>query len=283
MPAITALAKAGFEIPLVVTAPPARRSRRGKATPTPVGQAAQTLGLTVSHSIADVADGDVAADCVMVVAFGQLISADLLARLPMLNLHFSMLPRWRGAAPVERALLAGDTHVGVCLMEIETKLDTGPVYWYEQVEVNASATATELRAKLADVGAQRLVSSLQEGLDRPTPQQGDPTYAKKLTRTDRQLQWDMPASQLERVVRVGQAWTTIAGNELKIHEAQVRPMAECESVPASAEAGSLWVDAVRCGEDALVLVTVQPSGRSAMAAADWLRGARLAPGAVLGT
>ncbi len=279
---LMALAEAGFEIPLVVTAPPARRSRRGKPTPTPVGQAAQTLGLTVSHSIADVIDDDVAVDCVMVVAFGQLISTDLLAQVPMLNLHFSLLPRWRGAAPVERALLAGDTHIGVCLMKIEPELDTGPVYWCEQLEVDHYATATKLRAELADVGAQRLVSSLQAGLDQPTSQQGEPTYAKKLTRLDRHLQWDMPASQLERVVRVGQAWTTIAESELKIHEAVVRSTAECEAMPATAEPGSLWGRAVRCSDDALVLVTVQPAGRSAMAAKDWLRGARLASGVVLG-
>ena len=294
VPALTALVEAGFEVPLVVTAPPARRSRRAKPTPTPVALAAQELGLKVSHEIAAVL-GDASApdhiapdyvvpDCVVVVAFGQLISAELLTQLPMLNLHFSLLPQWRGAAPVERALLAGDTHVGVCLMQIEPSLDTGPVYWREQIEVASQATATELRSELATIGARRLVQSLQSGLGEPTPQQGEPTYAKKLTQADHQLLWHLSATQLERVVRVGQAWTSVAGNVLKVHEARVRQGGQLpnDAAPNDAAPGSLWGQIVRCGEDALELVRVQPAGKAPMAAADWLRGARLEPGIVLG-
>ncbi len=275
--------ESGIEIPLVVTAPPARRSRRAKPTPTPVAQAAEDLGLPVSHAIEDVAGSGVEADCVVVVAFGQLISTELLAQVPMLNLHFSLLPRWRGAAPVERALLAGDTHVGVCLMQIEPTLDTGPVYWCEQIEIGSDASATGLRAELATIGAQRLVQSLWQGLDEPMPQEGEPTYAKKLTRQDHCLQWEMPAVQLARVVRVGQAWTTVGGDVLKVHQAQVRPASECEPVPSDAKPGQLWDNFVRCGEDCLELVEIQPAGRVAMAAPDWLRGARLESGTVLGT
>lgn len=318
VPALTALVEAGFKVPLVVTAPPARRSRRAKSTPTPVGMAAEKLGLKVSHSITDVADGAVAVDCVVVVAFGQLISADLLARIPMLNLHFSLLPRWRGAAPVERALLAGDTDLGVCLMRIEPALDTGPLYWCEQIAAGNvctgdSSTAAELRAELAGIGARRLVRSLQEGLGEPTPQQGEPTYAKKLTREDRQLRWELPAEQLARVVRIGGAWTTLEGSVLKVHEVRIGPQLQSASPqgaklagaspvsvsmnvpvnvpPRDAAVGTLWGDAVRCGiggteegeqMDTLVLVTVQQAGRGSMPASEWLRGARLAPGVMLG-
>lgn len=272
--------EAGFEVPLVVTAPPARRARRAKPTPTPVGLAAERLGLRTGHSIADVAGacGGTPPDCVVVVAFGRMIPADLLARVPMLNLHFSALPRWRGAAPVERALLAGDATVGVSLMAIEPTLDTGPVYWCETTAVGDRATAAEVRAELAQLGAAALVRSLRSGLGEPVPQQGEPTYAHKLNRDDRRLAWDADGAQLARVVRVGGAWTMTAGGMLKVLDAVAVATSACEAMPPDAAAGSLWGDAVRCGVGALRLLTVQPAGRAAMAASDWLRGARLEPG-----
>ena len=203
--ALQALAEAEFEIPVVVTGAPRRRSRRGSDTPSPVAAAAQELDLPVSHNPADLSS--CGADCAVVVAYGQLIGEELLAATPMLNLHFSLLPRWRGAAPVERALLAGDDHTGVSLMALEATLDTGPVYWRHEVPIGPADTAAELRNRLAQEGAQHLAGSLTTGLGTPRPQSGEPTYARKLTPADRQIDWSQPAALIDRQIRVGGAWT----------------------------------------------------------------------------
>ncbi|WP_419946222.1 methionyl-tRNA formyltransferase [Candidatus Poriferisodalis sp.] len=218
VPALRALAGAEFEIPVVVTGTPRRRSRRGSETPSPVGAAAADLGLKVSHDPADLAG--CGADCAVVVAFGQLIAAEMLAVTPMLNLHFSLLPRWRGAAPVERALLAGDSRTGVSLMALEPTLDTGPVYWQHEVTIGPADTAAGLRERLASEGATCLAASLAEGLPAPQPQEGTPTYARKLTPEDRRIDWSQPAAFIDRQIRVGGAWTTLKGQRFIIRAAR---------------------------------------------------------------
>ena len=269
MPALQALAGAGFEIPVVVTGAPRRRSRRGSDAPSPVAAAAQELGLPVSHDPSDLAGCN--ADCAVVVAYGQLIVEDLLAATPMLNLHFSLLPRWRGAAPVERALLARDDRTGVSLMALEATLDTGPVYWRHEVLIGPDETAAELRHRLAHDGAQRLAESLTGGLGTPRPQSGEPTYARKLTPADRQIDWSRPAAFIDRQIRVGGAWTTLDGERFIIRVAAVQPG------EAVAPPGTLVDDAVATGDGLILLRTVQPAGRAALDAQDWLRGARLPP------
>ena len=274
MPALQALAEAGFEIPVVVTGAPRRRSRRGSDTPSPVAAAAEGLSLPVSHDPADLAGCD--ADCAVVVAYGKLIGEDLLAVMPMLNLHFSLLPRWRGAAPVERALLAGDDRTGVSLMALEATLDSGPVYWRHEVPIGPADTAAELRSRLAQEGAQHLAGSLAGGLGTPQSQSGEPTYARKLTPADRQIDWSQPAARIHRKIRVGGAWTMLDGERFIIRVAAV------QSGEAVASAGTLVDDAVATGDGLILLHTVQPSGRAALDAQDWLRGARLPAGARFG-
>ena len=274
VPALHALVEAGFEIPVVVTGAPRRRSRRGSDTPSPVAAAARELGLPVSHGPADLAG--CRADCAIVVAYGQLIGEDLLAATPMLNLHFSLLPRWRGAAPVERALLAGDDRTGVSLMALEPTLDTGPVYWRQEVSIGPADTAADLRQRLAHDGAQHLASSLAAGLGTPRPQSGEPTYARKLTPADRQIDWSQPAALIDRQIRVGGAWTTLDGERFIIREAT-----PSEDTLGTAQ-GTLVDDAVATGDGLILLRSVQPSGRAALDAQDWLRGARLQAGARFG-
>lgn len=269
VPALQALAEAEFEIPVVVTGAPRRRSRRGSDTPSPVAAGAEELGLPVSHNPADLSG--CGADCAVVVAYGQLIGEELLAATPMLNLHFSLLPRWRGAAPVERALLAGDDRTGVSLMALEATLDTGPVYWRHEVPIGPADTAAELRNRLAQEGAQHLAGSLAGGLGTPQSQSGEPTYARKLTPADRQIDWSQPAAHIDRQIRVGGAWTTLDGDRFIIREAT--PMSGEAEVPP----GTLVDDAVATGDGLVLLRTVQPSGRAALDAQDWLRGARLLP------
>src|SRR5690606_10623910 len=121
----------------------------------------------------------------------------------MVNLHFSLLPRWRGAAPVERALLAGDEETGVCVMELEAGLDTGPVHACERVAIGPEETADELRSRLVAIGTDLLVRLLTTGLGTPVPQEGEPTYAAKIEPEELRLDWTRPAVELGRVVRVG--------------------------------------------------------------------------------
>lgn len=296
VPVLRALVEAGFEIPVVVTGAPRRRSRRGSDTASPVAAAAAAFDLAVSHEPADLAGCD--ADCAVVVAYGQLIGEDLLAVTPMLNLHFSALPRWRGAAPVERALLAGDDRTGVSLMALEESLDTGPVYWRHEMPIGPTDTASQLRSRLADDGAQRLVISLREGLGTPESQQGEPSYARKLTTADRRIGWSQPASSIDRQVRVGGAWTTLDGGRLVVRQATPlaaaraasgagRPLLRGATEPGRSAAddaspGTLAGDTVVTGDGLLRLDVVQPAGRAALDAQSWLRGARLPSGARFG-
>jgi methionyl-tRNA formyltransferase len=244
-----------------------------------VKAAATELGLPVTHTVEDVAGHD--AELGVVVAFGRLIKPLVLARLPMVNVHFSLLPRWRGAAPVERAILAGDAVTGVCLMRVEEGLDTGGVYRREEVEIGPDETADQLRARLADVGAKLLVDELAHGLvdrmDQAEPQVGEPTYAAKIEPAELHLDWSRPAVELHRVVRLGRAWTTWKGKRLLVLEA--RPVA----APTTGEPGSLDGDLIATGAGSLQLVRVQPEGKGALSADAWRRGARPGPADRLGS
>ncbi len=245
--------------------PPATRRGRGTATsPTAVARAAAELGLPTTSDIAEVKAAG--AELGVVVAYGRIIKPDILAALPMVNIHFSLLPRWRGAAPVERAIRAGDEVTGVCLMDVEEGLDTGAVYRRREVPIGPHETAAELTSRLAAIGAQLLVTALDEGLGTPVPQEGEPTYAAKIEVEDLHLDWNRSALDLHGVVRVGRAWTTWNGRRLLVLDASP---AEAPDGPPGAVSGGV----VATGAGGLRLMTVQPEGKRAMPAADWLRGA----------
>jgi methionyl-tRNA formyltransferase len=230
----------------------------------------------------------VGAELAVVVAFGRIIPAPLLDQLPMVNLHFSLLPRWRGAAPVERALLAGDPETGVCLMKIDEGLDTGPVYARLVVPIGDDDDLITLRDHLVDAGCTLLVAGLADGvsgLPVPEPQSGVPTIAAKLTPADLELHWDQGATQLDRVVRLGRAWTTFRGKRLGILKAM--PVAGADDGVGGAVGGdppgTLTGTVVHTGDGGLRLDVVQPESRSPMAAEDWVRGARVSVGERFGT
>lgn len=277
VPALQALIASDIDVAAVVTGPPRRRGRGAGPTPTPVAECAAASGIPVHHGL-DALDGlDV--DLGVVVAFGTILPAALLARLPMVNLHFSLLPRWRGAAPVERAILAGDQRTGVCVMQVEEGLDTGGVLASTVVDIAADAHADALASRLAEVGATLLVDTLGGPLPAPVPQEGDTVYAAKLTPGDLVLDWSEPPDVLERRVRVGGAWTTARGDRLRVNGA--RPVRDVESLAP----GELAVDGrvlVGCRGGALELVEVVPAGRAAQSASDWARGWRPHPGERLG-
>jgi methionyl-tRNA formyltransferase len=263
-------------VALVVTRPDKRRGRQEAPRPSPVKATAVELGLPVSTRAEDALT--VGAELGVVVAYGRIIKNEVLERLPLVNAHFSLLPRWRGAAPVERAILAGDTVTGVCLMAIDEGLDTGPVYRCEQVEIGPEQTAAELRTDLTSLGAGMLVTALADGLGTPVPQDGTPTYAQKIEPADLFLDWEKPAVELHRVVRLGRAWTTWRGRRLLVLAARVS-----EPSPGALAPGQLQGDLVVTGAGGLRLVTVQPEGRGPMSAADWVRGARPHPDESLGS
>ncbi len=259
---------------LVVTRPDRRRGRGGALVPSPVKQVALAEAIPVTERVDDVIGAGV--DLAVVVAFGRLIKPHVLERVPMVNVHFSLLPRWRGAAPVERAILAGDTETGVCLMAVDEGLDTGPVYRCQRVAIGHEETAEDLRERLAGIGARLLVEELEVGLGRPTPQEGDATYAAKLEPGELRLDWSRSAEELQRVVRLGRAWTTFRGRRLRVLRAKV-----VEDGPLQRVLDGLVVGT---GDGrGLELVEVQAEGRAATPASEWLRGARAAASERLGT
>lgn len=274
VPPLRALPDAGFDVALVITRPDTRRGRGGRSTPSPVKQAALDLGLAVAHEPEDALA--VEADLGVVVAYGRIIRPAVLDSLPMVNLHFSLLPRWRGAAPVERAVLAGDERSGVCVMAVEEGLDTGGIYAQTVVGIRRESTADALRQQLVTVGTPLLVNTLLAGLAEPRPQSGEVTYADKLTADDLRLDWERPAVELHRIVRVGGAWTTFRGRRLKVQSAEV------SEGDGSGRPGELDGNQVVTGAGMLGLLSVQPEGRSAMPFDTWANGARLGPGDRLG-
>jgi len=276
---LQALVAARHDIAFVVTQPDRRRSRGKGSDPSPVRRAADELGLPVLTPVKarEIVD-DVRASGAqlgVVVAFGQLLPVALLEALPLgfVNLHFSLLPRWRGAAPVERAMLAGDTETGVCLMELEAGLDTGPVYASTRVPIGERETAGELRARLVDVGTELLVDHLPDvGASPPAPQVGEPTYAEKLTVEEFELDPARPAPELDRLVRAGNprpgAWMRVGGRRVKVW--RTHPAPASSGAPGAISAGGALVTA----HGLLALDEVQPEGKRVMSGAAWRAGLR---------
>jgi methionyl-tRNA formyltransferase len=281
VPPLRALVEAGHDVALCVTRPDRRRGRGGRTTPSPVKEAATELGLTVSHDMDDLMAADV--ELAVVVAYGRIIPRRLLEQVSMVNLHFSLLPRWRGAAPVERAILAGDRETGVCLMKVEEGLDTGPVYAVRTVPLDDDVTLEALRRQLVTVASALVVDALAagvSGLPDPEPQQGEVTTADKITKEDLHLRWTAPALHLRRVVRLGRAWTTFRGKRLTVLDIAPGPSRpDTERHPPGALDGPV----VATGDGTLVLRQVQPESRSPMSAEEWLRGVRPTVGELLGT
>jgi len=263
----------GIVVDLVVTAEPKRRGRGSILMKTPVHEFAESQGIAVIHDLEAVlpmVETRGGQWLGVVVAYGRLIPRSLLARLPLVNLHFSLLPRWRGAAPVERAILAGDTEVGVCVMRIVEALDEGDVF--ARVAIPAgNDDAEDLRDRLSVIGTRELHRLLDGGWGIPTPQSGESTYARKITKDERRIAWNESADHIVRVTRIGGAYTEIRQQRVKIAKAHG---AEIEL--ASWTSGEVrLVDrqvVVAGGSGHVVLDLVQPAGRAVMSALDWWNG-----------
>ena len=271
---LRALHAAGFEIVLAVTGPDRRRGRRGAPEPSPVSRAAAELGAAVAHDPGEAAA--TGADGAVVVAYRQLVGPDVLDVLPALNVHFSLLPRWRGAAPMERAILAGDETTGVSVMALERTLDTGPLYSTVSTPIGADETLAALRDRLVALSCPLLVDLLRNGPSAPVSQEGEVTWADKITDEDLRLDWDRPATESQRQVRLGRAWTTLEGERFRVLEATVVP-------GHTGPPGVLEGLVVGTGSGGLLLDVVQAAGRRALPAGEWRRGARLPATVSFGT
>ncbi len=270
VPSLRALVESGHDVEVVVTRPDRKRGRGGELSPSPVKSCALELGLPVRHRLSDVEEFDVQRG--VVVAYGRLIPAELLERVPMLNVHFSLLPRWRGAAPVERAILAGDRETGVSIMTLDADLDTGPVHLEARVEIG-DKTLSSLLDELAALGARALVEVLgsERLLTQPRAQSGDVTYAAKLEKGEFRLDPSASAAHLLRIIRLGRAFMTVGNRRLLVESAS-----PCDGVGVSPGTIERRDSQVLLGtaHGALTLERVRPQSGNSMSASAWWMGAR---------
>ncbi len=291
--ALNALADAGHDIALVLTQPDRPAGRGMKLTPSAVKQAALARGLPVAQPASlktPEAQAELAAlnaDAMVVAAYGLILPQAVLdiPRLGCLNIHASLLPRWRGAAPIQRAILAGDSQTGVTIMQMDAGLDTGAMLSRTVVPIRDTDTAGSLHDTLAAAGAEAIVSALANYsvLTPETQDNAQATYAAKLSKEEAQLDWDQPADVLARAVRaynpVPGAWTLLDGAPLKVWAVQSVPGTGAPGTVLRAETDGL---VVACGSGALALQDIQPAGSKRMAAAAFLAGRPLAAGTRLG-
>ena len=286
VPALEALLDSRHDVVAVVTRPDAPAGRGRTLRPSPVRERAETAGvevLTPEHP-RDAAFStrlrELAPDCCPVVAYGALVPQPVLD-IPVhgwINLHFSLLPAWRGAAPVQHAVLHGDEVTGATTFRLEAGLDTGPVFGVTTEAVRPTDTSGDLLARLARAGAGLLVATLdgvEDGTVLPVPQPDHGvSLAPKITVADARIDWTAPAVRVDRLVRACTpapgAWTTLRGKRVKLG-----PVAATEEVLPP---GQVTGDLVGTATTAVRLGSVRPEGRGAMPAADWLRGLRPAPG-----
>jgi methionyl-tRNA formyltransferase len=288
VPSLVALHEAGHEIAAIYCQPPKPANRGQRETKCPVQIAAERLGLNVrtparlrGNQAEAAYFAMLALDAAVVAAYGLILPPEFLAA-PVrgcLNIHASLLPRWRGAAPIQAAILAGDPETGITIMQMDAGLDTGPMLLSQSTPISATDTASTVHDRLQSLGAQLILQALAES-PAPRPQSQGSTYAAKLSRADAVIDWCRPAAQLDRQIRAFTPWpgteTTLAGSPLKILQA----------IPVNGEGnpGQALDDhlTIACGKGALRLIRVQKAGRAALAADDFLRGSKVPAGTRFG-
>ncbi|AAZ95968.1 methionyl-tRNA formyltransferase [Thiobacillus denitrificans ATCC 25259] len=294
--ALEALVAAGHEIVLVLTQPDRPAGRGMKLAASAVKQAALAHGLpvyqptTLKTPEAQARLADCAADVMVVAAYGLILPQAVLdlPRLGCLNIHASLLPRWRGAAPIQRAILAGDCETGITIMQMAAGLDTGAMLAKTVVPIADADTAATLHDALAVAGAAAIVSALSayDTLVPQTQDEREASYAAKLSKEEARLDWQQPAEALARAVRafnpVPGAWTLLAGAPFKILRAEAAPQGEADAPPGTVLRADPAGIVVACGGGALVLHEIQAAGSKRMTAAAFLAGRALSAGTRLG-
>lgn len=289
VPILDALMAADHEIVAVYCQPPRPAGRGKKGRPSPVQQRAEALGLEVRHPVslkteeAQAGFGALNADIGVVVAYG-LILPQVVLDAPSrgcLNIHASLLPRWRGAAPIHRAIMAGDTHTGVCIMQMEAGLDTGPVLMRSEAAIRVEETTAQLHDRLSAQGAQAIVVALEQ-LDHLTPiPQPDVgvTYATKIDKAEARIDWSRPAVEVDRLIRglspFPGAWFELDGTRIKALGSSVTQGVGTAGEVVDAELG------IACGEGAVRLTRLQRAGKAAQDASVFQSGAQIAVGTQL--
>ena len=304
--ALAQLHAAGFDIPLVLTQPDRPAGRGMKLQASPVKQFAQAHGLTVAqpHSLrldgkypedaaaARQAIAAAQADVLVVAAYGLLLPQWVLDAFPhgCLNIHASLLPRWRGAAPIHRAIEAGDAQTGVTIMQMDAGLDTGAMLGVAATPILPNDTTASLHDKLAEQGGQLLLEVLaqvRQGTAQAVPQPADGvTYAHKIEKHEASIDWQQPAEQIARRIRAFNpfpgASTNAAGEVIKLWQAQVQDGAEPAALPGTVLAADAQGVLIQCGLGVLRATELQRAGGKRLQATEFLRGFPLAPGTVLG-
>jgi methionyl-tRNA formyltransferase len=292
VPSLAALAAGPHEL-VAVYSQPARPAGRGLAArPSPVARTAERLGLplrcpeSLRESETQAAFAALNADLAVVAAYGLILPRPILdaPRLGCINLHASLLPRWRGAAPIQRALLAGDREPGITIIQLEPALDSGPILAMERIPIGPASTAASLHDELAQLAATMvgpIVDELAGGRARPQPQPAEGvTYAGKLDKAEGRLDWQQPAAALERQLRALDpwpgCWTEFRGQRLRVLAGEVTAG---RGLPGEVLDERLTI---ACGEDALRLTRLQRAGGRPLASIEFLRGFELPPGSRLG-
>jgi methionyl-tRNA formyltransferase len=292
LPALMEIAGSGHEIAAVYTRAPKPSGRGMDMQDSPVAREAKRLGLAVltpanlKAKEAEAAFRAHGADSAIVVAYGLLLPKAILQAVPLgcFNLHASLLPRWRGAAPINRAIMAGDAETGIMVMKMEETLDTGPIAMAERVTIGADATAGDLHDELARLGADlalRALGGLERGALTLTPQpQAGVTYADKIEKEEARIDWSKPWKHVHDHIRGLSphpgAWFDLAGARVKVLRTT---KGEGGGAPGTVLDDRLTI---ACGEGALCILQLQRAGRQPMPVEEFLRGTKIAPGAVLG-
>ena len=280
VPVLDALVDAGHEVVAVYCQPPRPAGRGKKDRPSPVQARAEALGLEVRHPVSlktgaeQAAFADLGADVAVVVAYGLILPQPVLdaPRLGCLNIHASLLPRWRGAAPIHRAIMAGDAETGVCIMQMEAGLDTGPVLLRDIVGIGAEETTGGLHDRLSVLGARLIVdalSRLPELPAEPQPEAGV-TYAAKIDKAEARVDWTRPADEVDRLIRglspFPGAWCEISGQRVKLLGSRL--------VEGSGPAGVALDDAgtIACGTGAVRVTRMQRAGKAPQTTEELVRG-----------
>jgi methionyl-tRNA formyltransferase len=291
VPILEALVSVGHEIICVYTQPPRTGGRGQKEKKTPIHIRAEKFGINVRapkdfrFKQQQRAFADLNLDCAVVVAYGLILPGVILTtpKLGCLNIHASLLPRWRGAAPIQRAILTGDEESGVTIMQMDEGLDTGAMLMVGRVTITRETTGESLHNTLSEIGSSliiKVLNALMEGKIWPTDQPEDGvTYAKKLERSEGHIDWRKPAEDIERLIRAFSpwpgSWFEVKGERIKILSAQVENI---DGVPGTVMDDKLTIS---CGVDGLQLNTVQRAGKSPMTVAEFLRGFKLPIGTVV--